>query len=74
MLQKINLNENHIKIAFSSNERPYIKCLANRCNHLLNLIIKKENTKEEKLEYHSLKYAIKELGGIEKENLEKVSR
>ena len=73
-IERITLSETHLKIAFSSKERPYIIALTNRCNYLLGLVLEDLATMEEKLEYYSLKWAIKELGGVEKEGLERAKR
>ncbi len=73
-IERINLSETHLQIAFSSKERPYIMALANRCNHLLGLVLEDLATMEEKLEYYALKWAVKELGGVEKEGLERTKR
>ena len=73
-IEKVVISQDHIQLAFTSSQRPYLECLANRCNYLLSLILENKNTKEEKLEYHSLKWALKELGALEKDDLQKIKR
>lgn len=73
-LEKANINQEHLTIAFSSKERPYLEVLAKLTNDLLTKILNKTNTKEEKLAYHALKWALKQLGGVAKEHLERTPR
>lgn len=72
-IEKINVNEEHLKWAFHSKERPYLETLATMANRLSALMQAGTATKEDKLQYHSLKWALKQLGAIEKENLEKLN-
>lgn len=72
--QKINPDDALLQTAFSSKERPYMWALINRTNALLALILTKQATKLDRLEYHALKWALKELGAFGKDNLEKMQR
>lgn len=59
--QLIELNQAQLLFAFRSKERDYLKTLTNRANHLFNLIQNKLASKEEKQEYYSLKWILKQL-------------
>lgn len=73
-IEKIVINEDRWKVAFSSKEREYLECLAKRINLLNEKILAKTNTPEEKLEYHSLKWCLKQIGGVAKDELERTPR
>ena len=71
-LEKVSINEDYILFAFTSRDRKYIKCLSDRCNHLLGLIFMKKATEQEDLEYYSLKWILKQFAVTDKEYLKKI--
>lgn len=72
-IEKINVSEDELKWAFHSRERSYLQTLTAMANRISALMKLGQATMEEKLQYHSLKWALKELGAIGKDNLEKIN-
>lgn len=68
-IERINLNQNQLQFAFRSRERPYLQALTTRANYLLDLIVQKQASKEERLEYQALKWALQELIEVDLERI-----
>jgi len=72
-MEKINYQPEKLMFAFRSKERDHIHVLTQRANYLLQLMVNKQATKEEKQEYYSLKWMMKQVCAIDNDNLEKVN-
>lgn len=73
-LEKIEFDENRLKIAFHTREREYIQSLMNRANHLLKLILEKKASEEADFEYHSIKWVLKQIGAVDNDYLKRTKR
>lgn len=71
--QRINYQPERLMFAFHSKEREFIHTLTERANYLLNLILHKKSTQEERNEYFALKWIMKQVCAIDNDNLEKVN-
>lgn len=72
MFERIVISEEFLKYAFTKSERPYITSLANRANSLMDLIQADKCTKNDKTEYYAVKWALKQVGAINREDLSRV--
>jgi len=73
-LERIEFDENRLKIAFHERERKHIQSLMNRANHLLTLILANKASEEADLEYHSIKWCLKQIGAIDNDFLKRTKR
>lgn len=72
-LQLIEHQPDRLHFAFHSKEREHIQTLIIRANNLLNAILNKNATKQERNEYHAIKWLLKEVCAIDNDNLIKVN-
>lgn len=72
-IEKINIPEDQLKWAFHTKERAHLNILTNLANQLSIKMKDHSATKEDKLTYHAIKWALKQLGAIDKDNLEKLN-
>lgn len=70
--EKIHLNETHLKYAgFHSADREHLQTLSNKANEILVLMLHRQETDAEYELYKAIKWAIKRLDAVEKDNLER---
>lgn len=73
-LERVLLNEDMLVYNFSEKKRLYLRLLANRANDMLDLITTNQASQKERDEYHAIKFALKEIGAVDKAFLVRTKR